>query len=245
MGKAASILGYTLNAPYAYKNLQTTLAREFAGLSRNAARLMLGRSSSEVREGVQRFAKGLIGLGRILPAAEKDFLIGLLEQASLRYDLDTYRHQKRVARLADFMARRLGFDKRTRQALLLACRLHDIGKIAVPLESLRKTKCFVGEECDYKRLHLLIGYYLLEAMPHFRESARILRYNHFFDGYPEGLKAEEMGLPEQILSAVDFFDALINRRPYRDKLDKQDALAMVARRPYDQRIIPQLLLMSH
>jgi len=225
------------NNPCALKRLQTVLAGEFVRFSRNAASLMLGKLSDEVGRDVHKFAGGLIELGRVLTPLEGDFLVGILEQASLRHDLDTYRHQKGVTRLADFVAGRLGLDKRTRQALLLACRLHDIGKVAVPLEVLQKTDRLVGEECDFKRLHLLIGYYLLEALPHFREAARILRYNHYFDGYPEGLKAEEMRLPEQILSACDYFDALTTRRAYKDREDNREALVILACRPYDVRIV--------
>lgn len=225
------------NNPYALKRFQGLLASEFVRFSRNVASQMLRSSEAEVQEGVRRFAGDLIELGRALPVEEKHILIGILEEAALKYDLYTYKHQKRVARLASMVSRRLGTDRRTRENLILACQLHDIGKIAVPLSIWQKTDRLTVDESDYKRLHLLIGVSLLEAIPHFKEAARILRYNHYFNGYPADLDPKGLGLPEQMLSICDYYDALITRRTYKDQVDNVGALQMIACRPYDAKIV--------
>jgi len=225
------------DSPLYLKRFQTLLAGELVRFSRDVARSMLGKGEAEVREDVHRFAEDIIELGKNISPDERGFLIGVLEQALCQHDLGSYRHQKRVFRLASLMSKKLGLDKRTRESLLLAARLHDIGKIAIPLEILQKTDRLTVDESDYKRLHLLIGVSLLEAIPHFKEAARILRYNHYFDGYPADLDPKGLGVPEQILSVCDQYDALITRRTYKDQVDNVGALQMIACRPYDAKIV--------
>jgi len=221
-------------------HLKTALARELVRFSHRIALLMLGKPEEEVCRDVSHFAGGLIELSWRVGFENRQFVLDILQEAVFHFDRGTFIHQKNVSRLANFLAQQLGISTRDRKNLILASRLHDIGKITLPIEIIRKPGPLGPEELDLKRLHLLVGLYFMEAVPYLREAADILRFNHFFDGYPEGLRFEEMDLPRQILSACDFYDALVTFRAYNGVTERSEALSLLAQRKYDDRIIETL-----
>lgn len=237
--RGIAVSRYALGAS-SIDHLKTALARELVRFSHRIALLMVGKPEEEVRRDVQRFTGGLIEMSRTVGYENRQVVVDILQEAVIRFDRGTYLHQRNVSRLANFLAHRLGIPTRDRKNLVLASRLHDIGKISLPVEIIRKPESLMPEELDLKRLHLLVGLYFMEAVPYLREAADILRFNHFFDGYPEGLRFEEMDLPRQILSACDFYDALVTFRAYNGVTERSKALSLLAQRKYDDRIIKTL-----
>ena len=133
-----------------------------------------------------------------------------------KHDCETYYHCVRTSLVCVEVARFLGLDPKP---LVYAGLLHDIGKIEVSPEILRKTKGFTEEDYEEVKKHPLVGYLILkEAFPF---SAEILLRHHRFQGdsYPEDLpdsqyEPEEISLIEKyakLLARVDSYDASLNR----------------------------------
>jgi putative nucleotidyltransferase with HDIG domain len=96
--------------------------------------------------------------------------------------------------------------------------LHDIGKMAIPDEILRKPGKLSIEEQDVMREHCARGYHMLRKIPFLAESAEIV-YTHqeHFDGsgYPNGLRGAEIPVGSRIFAVADTLDAITSDRPYR------------------------------
>ncbi|CAN5149057.1 hypothetical protein BH24ACT1_BH24ACT1_06580 [soil metagenome] len=110
--------------------------------------------------------------------------------------------------------------------------LHDVGKIGVPERILSKPGPLTAAEWRIMRTHPVIGYQMLENIPHMTTAAEIVRCHHeMFDGsgYPERLRGEEIPLPARAFSIVDAFDAMTTDRPYRPALGVDHAAAELAR----------------
>jgi HD-GYP domain-containing protein (c-di-GMP phosphodiesterase class II) len=113
----------------------------------------------------------------------------------------------------------------------LAGRLHDIGKLAIPEDILRKP----GPLNDAERLvlerHPQIGYRMLESLGIEPVATWVLHHHERWDGrgYPEGLEEEEIPLGSRILFVADAYDAMTSDRVYRSKLSHEDAVAELER----------------
>ena len=115
--------------------------------------------------------------------------------------------------------------------------IHDIGKIRVPLEILNKKGKLSKEEMDVVRQHPLTGAEMTLRFPKGimtkslnRYSYDICRFHHErYDGngYPDGLKGNEIPLCAQVVGLVDAYDALISNRPYKGPLNRIEAIRMI------------------
>lgn len=127
-------------------------------------------------------------------------------------------HTDRVIRLAEPMARALGWPESKVHALRLGCTLHDIGKIGVPDSILNKPDRLTDEELVQMQRHPLVGERIIKDIDLFKPALPyILSHHERFDGkgYPNGLSAEEIPVEGRLLAVVDTFDAIISDRPYR------------------------------
>ncbi len=96
--------------------------------------------------------------------------------------------------------------------------LHDIGKIGIPSELLRKRGPLSAGEREHMRAHPEIGARILEPVERLRQLAPLVRFSHECwdgSGYPDGLAGEEIPLGARIISVCDAFDAMVSDRPYR------------------------------
>jgi HD-GYP domain-containing protein (c-di-GMP phosphodiesterase class II) len=109
----------------------------------------------------------------------------------------------------------------------LAATLHDVGKARIPLSILDKPGRLEAGEQEIMNRHPVIGYELLKAIPEM--SPEILdgvRHHHEYldgSGYPDGLTAPEISDLVRLLTISDVFAALIEKRPYRAAMSRQDA----------------------
>jgi diguanylate cyclase (GGDEF)-like protein len=137
-------------------------------------------------------------------------------------------HLKGVAKLALGVGTRLELVSEQLDEVVRAAELHDIGKMAIPDEILRKPGALTEEEWAFVRQHTIIGERILSAAPALLPVAKLVRATHeHFDGsgYPDGLAGEAIPLGARIVSVCDAFDAMTSSRPYRPAVPVENALA--------------------
>ncbi len=135
-------------------------------------------------------------------------------------------HCERLARHAADMGRFLGLDEESVVALHRGGYLHDLGKIAVPDEILKKGSDLTPAEWEIMKLHPAAGEAICRPLRSLRLVLPIIRYHHEHSdgtGYPDGLRAQEIPLLPRILQVVDIYDALRTARPYKPALDHERA----------------------
>jgi HD-GYP domain-containing protein (c-di-GMP phosphodiesterase class II) len=134
-------------------------------------------------------------------------------------DCSTEEHTRRVAILAAQVGEELKLPATARRHLAVGGLLHDIGKLAVPLEILRKPAGLTDDEYAEIKRHPEAGRLLLEELGGFSPTVRDLVSDHHerLDGrgYPRGLTEEELPLHTRILTVCDVYDALVSDRVYR------------------------------
>ncbi len=127
-------------------------------------------------------------------------------------------HSDRVALYAKMMGEKLGLSAEQVTALEMAAFLHDIGKIGVKEEILLKPGRLTDAEMNQMRHHPLIGANILKPVGFPWPITPVVRHHHERwdgDGYPAGLKGDEIPLLARVLTVADAFEAMIADRPYR------------------------------
>lgn len=161
-------------------------------------------------------------------------------------DHTTHSHLHRVRTYAVEIAKDLGLSAGELDALRAAALLHDIGKLAVPDHIISKPGRLTPEEFEKMKIHPIVGAEILEKVAFPYPVAPIVRSHHERwngEGYPDGLKGEEIPIGARILAAVDCLDALASDRQYRKALPLDEAMAQVASesgRSFDPRVIEVL-----
>jgi two-component system cell cycle response regulator len=137
------------------------------------------------------------------------------------------RHLDGVASLAAAFGRELSMDAEELDVLVRAAELHDIGKIAIPDEVLRKGGELNPEEWALMRKHTLIGQRVLDAAPALGEVAALVRSTHERwdgEGYPDGRSGREIPLGSRVIHICDAYNAMTEGRPYRAAIGSEEAL---------------------
>lgn len=151
-------------------------------------------------------------------AAAMRVLVGALDAK----DADTWQHSSRVSALAVAMARTLGLDARMQSELRIAGELHDVGKIGVPVELLRRPGRLTTAEYRAVLLHTVIGERMLRplmrAHPQVLQAVRSHHERFAGGGFPDGLRGYAIPLAARIVAVADAFDAMTSSRPYRPAL---------------------------
>jgi diguanylate cyclase (GGDEF)-like protein len=146
---------------------------------------------------------------------------------------DTYTgsHSERVGELAARVAMRLALDPEQVELTRLAGSLHDLGKLAIPEEILRKPGLLTDSERLVLERHPQIGYRMLESLGVDPVADLVLHHHERWDGagYPDGLEGEQIPLGARIIFVADAFDAMTHDRVYRSKRSSAAALAEVER----------------
>ena len=139
----------------------------------------------------------------------------------------THGHSDRVADYASAIAAKLDLSGEQRIALEMAAYLHDIGKIGIRESILLKPGKLTDEEMGQMRHHPLIGANILKPVAFPWPIAPVVRHHHERfdgDGYPAGLKGEEIPLLARILTVADAFEAMTSDRPYRPGRTEEEAI---------------------
>jgi putative nucleotidyltransferase with HDIG domain len=154
--------------------------------------------------------------------------VAALVKAIDERDEYTGAHSAAVDELARRVARRLGVEASELWQLGIAARLHDVGKIGVPVEILNKPGPLDEHEWQLMRTHAELGADIVAKIPGLEPVARFVRYHHErWDGrgYPDGLRGPEIPLGSRVIGACDAFHAMTTDRPYRRRLSVDAALA--------------------
>ena len=133
----------------------------------------------------------------------------------------TFDHSEHVAKLSSIIAEGVGFPKLTKEKLQHAAIMHDIGKIGISEQLLRKDSLLTRDEHIEMRKHPNIGARIVNAVPFLEDTVEVILYHHErFDGtgYPEGLKGDKIPLTARIVAIADTVDAMMRDRPYRKAL---------------------------
>ena len=146
-------------------------------------------------------------------------------------DQITHGHIRRVQVYAVELAQRLGVnDNRQLKAIEAAALLHDMGKLAIPEHILNKPGKLSAAEFETMKRHAAIGADLLSSIRFPYPVVPIVRHHHENwngKGYPTGISGTDIPLGARILAVVDCFDALNSDRPYRPRLDPDEAFAIL------------------
>lgn len=173
-------------------------------------------------------------IDKALEEVESSYRITLkaLVQALETRDFETHGHSERVVTFSLRLGYELGMEKGALRDLELGALLHDIGKIGVPDAILRKPAKLNEEEWAKMKLHPLHGQKILRNIGFLEGAARIVAQHHERwdgDGYPYGIRGEEIDIGARIFAVVDAFDAMISDRVYRRGRSYKDALEELER----------------
>jgi len=144
---------------------------------------------------------------------------------------DSGNHSERVALFAGRIAQQLGLPEDQVELTRLAGSLHDLGKLAIPEELLRKPAPLTREERRLLQRHPQIGHRMLASLGVEPIADWILHQSERWDGrgYPEGLSGDEIPLGSRIVFVADAFDAMTSTRPYRPAARRDDAVRELER----------------
>jgi diguanylate cyclase (GGDEF)-like protein len=146
-------------------------------------------------------------------------------------DVYTGSHSERVGELAARIATRMGADAELIELIRLAGSLHDLGKLAIPEEILRKPAPLTEAERLVLERHPQIGFRMLESLGVDPVADWVLHHHERWDGsgYPDGLPADRIPLGARIIFVADAYDAMTSDRVYRSRLSSHDALMELRR----------------
>lgn len=204
------------------------------------------------REREIRLRDELIDTNRLL---RRDLLrvARALTQAVEAKDAYTEGHLRRVSEYAVAVGEKLGLRGQDLETLHYASMLHDVGKLGVPEEILRKEGPLDANEIELMRRHPEIGARMLEKLDLLNEAAPlVLHHQERFDGlrsgrhagYPGGLAGDDIPLGARIIAVVDAFDAMTTTRPYRQALSVEEAVAVIRGergKQFDPRVVDAFL----
>ena len=158
-------------------------------------------------------------------------------------DYETQGHTIRVHDLTIQLARKLGITEPELTHLRYGVLLHDIGKICIPDQILFKKGPLTSHEWEVMREHPKYAYQMLSPIQYLNKSLDIPFCHHEWwdgNGYPQGLKGDDIPLSARIFSVVDVWDALVSDRPYHDGMPEPQVILHIqnqAGKQLDPRIV--------
>ena len=195
-------------------------------VAERSARAHVSRYNAELEAAVHARTKDL--------AATQLEVVARLARAAELHDDDTGEHIDRMSRLCGEVALELGLPPTRAETIRYAAVLHDVGKIGVPDDILRKPARLTADEMTTMRKHVVAGALLLDGSPSpVLQIAQVIVDTHHerWDGtgYPNGLAGDEIPLEGRIAAVCDVFDALTHERPYKEAWSVERACEEVER----------------
>jgi putative nucleotidyltransferase with HDIG domain len=183
-------------------------------------------------------------------AVRKDYLQNIIKLAKLIDANDTYTrgHSCKVMKHSIHISRNLGLTKKETKLVKTASILHDIGKIGIDLDILRKEEKLSDEDWNKIRLHPDIGATIVRDSGFLNEAIPMIRHHHASysgGGYPDPDKRKDsIPLGSRIIAVADAFDAMTSDRPYRKGLPREAAVEELKRctdKQFDPEIVDAFL----
>lgn len=165
---------------------------------------------------------------------ESSTLLGLTSVKD--YDEYTFTHMLHITLLCLGLGLAIGLDQQQLKELGVSALLHDVGKVNVPLEYLRKPGKLMPAELTAIQRHPVDGALILCKQPQAPAVAAIVAFEHHMSanlsGYPKVRQARDLNLYSMMVSVADVYDALTSQRPYRHPLSPGNALKVMHEMPY-------------
>src|SRR5688572_13741513 len=152
-------------------------------------------------------------------------------------------HSERVSRVSVAIAQRLGLSDEECEKIRVSALLHDVGKIGIDDKILKKPSALTDEEFEIMKQHPQKGYKILSQIPGIKEFLPGMYMHHEMingEGYPQGLKGDEIPLMALIVSVADTFDAMTTDRPYQRAMKFEEAVERIQSfvdTRYDARVV--------
>jgi HD-GYP domain-containing protein (c-di-GMP phosphodiesterase class II) len=202
----------------------------------------LGSSFNQMSDHIERY---ILDLQRSAEENRELFLgtVKALAAAIDGKDPYTRGHSERVSRFSVATAKGLGLADDETEKVRVSALLHDVGKISIDDNILKKPGALSDKEFTIMKTHPQKGYKIMSQIPAMREFLPGMYMHHEMingEGYPQGLKGDEIPMQALIVSVADTFDAMTTDRPYQKGLELESALtrlkSLVGTR-YDARVV--------
>jgi PAS domain S-box-containing protein/putative nucleotidyltransferase with HDIG domain len=163
-------------------------------------------------------------------------------------DKETEDHTLRVTDMTVLLARAMGVSEEEMVHMRRGALLHDIGKMGIPDDILKKPGPLTEEEWEIMRMHPRFSYEMISPIEYLRPALDIPYCHHEKwdgSGYPRGLKADQIPLAGRIFAIIDVWDALISDRPYRKAWPEEKVLTYLKEQSgihFDPEVVEVFLL---
>jgi len=170
----------------------------------------------------------------------------LAQAVSIR-DTYTGEHSERVTRFALLIGQQLNLPAEDLEMLEYVTPLHDIGKIGIADNILRKPGPLTAEEFDTMKTHTTKGAEIIEKIPNLCPGLAIVRSHHErWDGrgYPDGLAGEDIPVLARVVAVAEAFDAMVFDTPYRNRMPVEEAITELERqqgKQFDPKVVAAFL----
>lgn len=189
----------------------------------------LGRSFNKMSDKLEEH------IAKLAKAAKenRELFVGTVKALSAAIDgKDKYTrgHSERVARISVAIGREMGLGDDELETLRISALLHDIGKIAIDDNILKKPAALTKEEFEIMKTHPQKGYKIMSQIPAMKDFLPGMYMHHEMvngEGYPQGLSGDEIPLQAKIVSVADTFDAMTIDRPYSKGMLLPEALEKI------------------
>src|SRR3989441_7827376 len=179
-------------------------------------------------------------------AENRELFLGTVKSLAAAIDgKDPYTrgHSERVSRFSVAAAEGLGLSDEEIEKIRVSALLHDVGKIGIDDRILKKPSALDDQEFEVMKTHPQKGYKIMSQIPAMREFLPGMYMHHEMingQGYPQGLKGDELPMQARVVSVADTFDAMTTERPYQAAMELEAALtrlkSFVGTR-YDARVV--------
>ena len=189
----------------------------------------LGNSFNLMTDQIEAFIKDLQRSSQ----ENRELFIGTVKALAAAIDgKDPYTrgHSERVSRFSVAIAQRLNLPDDEVEKIRISALLHDVGKIGIDDNILKKPAALTDEEYEIMKKHPQKGYKIMSQIPAMKEFLPGMYMHHEMvdgRGYPQGLKGDEIPLMGKIVAVADTFDAMTTDRPYQKAMQFEDALLRI------------------
>ena len=234
MGIGAGLLAFVVSFSLA-RSLSMPIGHLSAALAHMAethhveGRLALTGSSREVDTLTQTFNDLMASIAEAEAQTQAAYTGAIRALAAALDARDPYTagHSERVSVLSVAIGRQLRLGDEAMEIVRLGALLHDIGKIGVPDEVLRKPGALTAAEYDAIKQHPVLGALILRSVPFLAQHLQIVELHHERPdgkGYPYGLRGDDIPIAARIVHVADAYDAMTSARAYRGARPSGDAL---------------------